>query len=69
MNRNWLVGTVSASAIVLSFNPVLAQTAPPVAASSEVEVVVVTAQKREQALADVPLAIQAFSAITSHLVV
>ena len=62
MNRNWLVGTVSASAIVLSFNPVLAQTAPPVAASSEVEVVVVTAQKREQALADVPLAIQAFSA-------
>jgi outer membrane receptor protein involved in Fe transport len=60
MERKWLIGSVSALALVSGFSPALAQSAA--SASQEPEVVVVTAQKRDQALADVPLAIQAFSA-------
>jgi outer membrane receptor protein involved in Fe transport len=65
MNRVRLLSACAALAIFAPF-PAWAQEAPPVAAESEGEIqqIVVTAQRREQALQDVPIAVTAFTGDT-----
>ena len=55
--RSWLAVGVSATALSAFAMPALAQTA---AASNVIEELVVTAQKKEEALQDVPIAVSAF---------
>ena len=64
--RARLAITVSATALFMAATPVLAQTAAPQAGSGPtvVDDIIVTAQKREEAIQDVPIAVSAFSAET-----
>jgi iron complex outermembrane receptor protein len=59
--RRALLITVSAGAIAASFLPASAQEAPP-AQSASPQVIVVTAQRRDQELQDVPITLTAFDA-------
>ncbi|MEY4250560.1 MAG: hypothetical protein RJA87_2193, partial [Pseudomonadota bacterium] len=59
--RSYLVMGVSAIAVAAVAMPAFAQDAAPKAASNGIEELVVTAQKREEAIQDVPIAVSAFS--------
>jgi len=59
--RSYLAMGVSAIAVAAVAMPAFAQDAAPKAASNGIEELVVTAQKREEAIQDVPIAVSAFS--------
>ncbi len=59
--RSYLAMGVSAIAVAAVAMPAFAQDAAPKAASTGIEELVVTAQKREEAIQDVPIAVSAFS--------
>ena len=62
MTKKWLIASASLGALLFAANPVWAQNAPdPSAAPKDADVVIVTAQKREQSLQDVPIAITVIS--------
>jgi len=62
--RARLAITASATALFMAAGPALAQTAEPQAdpGAATLDEIIVTAQKREQAIQDVPIAVSAFSA-------
>ncbi len=59
--RSYLAMGVSAVAIAAVATPTFAQEAAPAKSGSVIEELVVTAQKREEAIQDVPIAVSAFS--------
>lgn len=59
--RSYLAMGVSAVAIAAVATPTFAQDAAPAKSGSVIEELVVTAQKREEAIQDVPIAVSAFS--------
>ncbi|MCH4269537.1 MAG: TonB-dependent receptor [Brevundimonas sp.] len=61
-NRARLAVTASAFALVVAAGPALAQDAAPSQDATSVGDIIVTAQKREQSIQDVPIAVSAFSA-------
>ena len=63
-NRARLAVTASAFALVVAAGPALAQDAAPSQEATSVGDIIVTAQKREQSIQDVPIAVSAFSAET-----
>src|SRR5690606_11024265 len=63
-NRARLAVTASAFALVVAAGPALAQDAAPSQDATSVGDIIVTAQKREQSIQDVPIAVTALSAET-----
>ncbi len=59
--RSFLIMSVSALAVTAVSTPTFAQDAAPAKSNSIIEELVVTAQKREEAIQDVPIAVSAFS--------
>lgn len=62
--RARLAVTVSAAALLFASSPAWAQDAAPAPGATTVDDIIVTAQKREESIQDVPIAVSAFSAET-----